>query len=164
MHKANIMKCTDGLFLDVARQIAKEYTDIEFEDRIVDACSMKIVQRPEELDVLVMPNLYGDILSDICAGLIGGLGVAPGANIGTDYAVFEPVHGSAPKYTGMDKVNPLATILSGVMMLKHLGEKDAADRVMKAIDEVLTEGKYLTYDLGGSAKSSEMGKAIAEKL
>lgn len=164
VHKANIMKCTDGLFLDVARQIAKEYTDIEFEDRIVDACSMKIVQRPEELDVLVMPNLYGDILSDICAGLIGGLGVAPGANIGTDYAVFEPVHGSAPKYTGMDKVNPLATILSGVMMLKHLGEKDAADRVMKAIDEVLTEGKYLTYDLGGSAKSSEMGKAIAEKL
>ncbi len=164
VHKANIMKCTDGLFLDVARQIAKEYTDIEFEDRIVDACSMKIVQRPEELDVLVMPNLYGDILSDICAGLIGGLGVASGANIGTDYAVFEPVHGSAPKYTGMDKVNPLATILSGVMMLKHLGEKDAADRVMKAIDEVLTEGKYLTYDLGGSAKSSEMGKAIAEKL
>lgn len=164
VHKANIMKCTDGLFLEVARQVAKDFPDIEFEDRIVDACSMKIVQRPEDLDVMVMPNLYGDILSDICAGLIGGLGVAPGANIGTDYAVFEPVHGSAPKYTGMDKVNPLATIISGVMMLKYLGEKDAADRVMKAIDEVLTEGKYLTYDLGGSAKSSEMGKAIAEKL
>lgn len=164
VHKANIMKCTDGLFLEVARRVAKEFPDIEFEDRIVDACSMKIVQRPEELDVLVMPNLYGDILSDICAGLIGGLGVAPGANIGKDFAVFEPVHGSAPKYTGMDKVNPLATILSGVMMLKHLGEKDAADRVIKAINEVLTEGKYLTYDLGGKAKSSEMGKAIAEKL
>lgn len=164
VHKANIMKCTDGLFLEVAREVAKDFADIEFEDRIVDACSMKIVQKPEDLDVLVMPNLYGDILSDICAGLIGGLGVAPGANIGTDYAVFEPVHGSAPKYTGMDKVNPLATILSGVMMLKHLGEMDAADRVMKAVDEVLTEGKYLTYDLGGSAKASEMGKAIAEKL
>jgi isocitrate dehydrogenase (NAD+) len=164
VHKANIMKCTDGLFLEVARQVAAEYTDIEFEDRIVDACSMKIVQKPEDLDVLVMPNLYGDILSDICAGLVGGLGVAPGANIGKEYAVFEPVHGSAPKYTGMDKVNPLATILSGVMMLKHLGEMEAADRVMKAVNEVLAEGKYLTYDLGGSAKASEMGKAIADKL
>ncbi len=164
VHKANIMKCTDGLFLEVAQNVAEEYSDIEFEDRIVDACSMKIVQRPEDLDVLVMPNLYGDILSDICAGLIGGLGVAPGANFGTDYAVFEPVHGSAPKYAGMDKVNPLATILSGVMMLRYLDEKEAADRVMKAINDVLAEGKYITYDLGGNAKSSEMGKAIAERL
>ncbi|KUK35905.1 MAG: isocitrate dehydrogenase [Clostridia bacterium] len=164
VHKANIMKCTDGLFLEVAREVAADYPDIEFEDRIVDACSMKLVQRPEDFDVLVMPNLYGDILSDLCAGLVGGLGVAPGANIGKDYAVFEPVHGSAPKYTGMDKVNPLATILSGVMMLKHLGEKEAAERVQKAVDDVLTEGKYLTYDLGGTARASEMAKAIAGRL
>ncbi|MGB3912544.1 MAG: isocitrate/isopropylmalate dehydrogenase family protein [Thermacetogeniaceae bacterium] len=164
VHKANIMKCTDGLFLEVARQVAAEYSDIEFEDRIVDACSMKLVQKPEDFDVLVMPNLYGDIISDICAGLVGGLGVAPGANIGKDYAVFEPVHGSAPKYAGMDKVNPLATILSGVMMLKYIGEMEAAERVMKAINQVLEEGKYLTYDLGGSAKGSEMARAIAEKL
>ena len=160
VHKANIMKCTDGLFLEVARQVAAEYVDIEFEDRIVDACSMKLVQKPEDFDVLVMPNLYGDIISDICAGLVGGLGVAPGANIGKDYAVFEPVHGSAPKYAGMDKVNPLATILSGVMMLKYIGEMEAAERVMKAINQVLEEGKYLTYDLGGSAKGSEMARAI----
>lgn len=164
VHKANIMKCTDGLFLEVARDVAADYPDIEFEDRIVDACSMKLVQRPEDFDVLVMPNLYGDILSDLCAGLVGGLGVAPGANIGKDYAVFEPVHGSAPKYTGMDKVNPLATILSGVMMLKHLGEMDAASRVLQAIDDVLVEGKYLTYDLGGSARASEMAEAIAGRL
>jgi len=164
VHKANIMKCTDGLFLEVARQVAAEYSDIEFEDRIVDACAMKLVQKPEDFDVLVMPNLYGDILSDLCAGLVGGLGVAPGANIGKDYAVFEPVHGSAPKYTGMDKVNPLATILSGVMMLRYIGEMEAADRVMKAINQVLEEGKYLTYDLGGTAKASEMARAIAEKL
>ncbi|AFV11133.1 isocitrate/isopropylmalate dehydrogenase LeuB [Thermacetogenium phaeum DSM 12270] len=164
VHKANIMKCTDGLFLEVAREVAADYPDIEFEDRIVDACSMKLVQRPEDFDVLVMPNLYGDILSDLCAGLVGGLGVAPGANIGKDYAVFEPVHGSAPKYTGMDKVNPLATILSGVMMLKHLGEREAAERVQKAVDDVLTEGKYLTYDLGGTARASEMAKAIAGRL
>ena len=164
VHKANIMKCSDGLFLEAARQVAEGYPEIEFEDRIVDACSMALVQNPEDLDVLVMPNLYGDILSDICAGLIGGLGVAPGANIGDGVAVFEPVHGTAPKFAGMDKLNPLATILSGVMMFKYLGEMDAADRVMKAITEVLDEGKYLTCDLGGSAKTSEMGKAIAEKL
>jgi isocitrate dehydrogenase (NAD+) len=164
VHKANIMKCTDGLFLDVAREIASEYPDIAFEDRIVDACCMKLVQRPEDFDVLVLPNLYGDIVSDLCAGLIGGLGVAPGANIGEQCAVFEPVHGSAPKYTGMDKVNPLATILSGVMMLKHLGEQDAAARIAKAVETVLSEGKHLTYDLGGTAKSSEMAEAIAEKL
>jgi isocitrate dehydrogenase (NAD+) len=164
VHKANIMKCTDGLFLDVAREIAREYPDIVFEDRIVDACCMKLVQSPEDFDVLVLPNLYGDIVSDLCAGLIGGLGVAPGANIGEQCAVFEPVHGSAPKYTGMDKVNPLATILSGVMMLKHLGEQDAAVRVAKAVEIVLSEGRHLTYDLGGTAKASEMAEAIAERL
>jgi isocitrate dehydrogenase (NAD+) len=164
VHKANIMKCTDGLFLEVAREIAQEYPEIAFEERIVDACCMKLVQSPEDFDVLVMPNLYGDILSDLCAGLIGGLGVAPGANIGETCAVFEPVHGSAPKYTGMDKVNPLATILSGVMMLKHLGEHEAAARISKAVEAVLTEGRCLTYDLGGTAKSSEMAMAIAEKL
>jgi isocitrate dehydrogenase (NAD+) len=164
VHKANIMKCTDGLFLDVAREIALEYPDITFEDRIVDACCMKLVQSPGDFDVLVLPNLYGDIVSDLCAGLIGGLGVAPGANIGEQCAVFEPVHGSAPKYTGMDKVNPLATILSGVLMLKHLGENEAAARITKAVDTVLSEGRHLTYDLGGTAKSSEMAEAIAEKL
>jgi len=164
VHKANIMKCTDGLFLETGREVAGEYPDIEFEDRIVDACCMKLVQNPADFDVMVMPNLYGDIVSDLCAGLVGGLGVAPGANIGDDVAVFEPVHGSAPKYTGMDKVDPLATILSGVMMLKHLGELDAAGRIEKAVEEVLTEGKYLTYDLGGTAKASEMARAIAEKL
>lgn len=164
VHKANIMKCTDGLFLETAREVAAEYPDIEFEDRIVDACCMKLVQNPGDFDVMVMPNLYGDIISDLCAGLVGGLGVAPGANIGDEIAVFEPVHGSAPKYTGMDKVDPLATILSGVMMLKHLGEPDAARRIEKAIEEVLIEGKYLTYDLGGNAKASEMARAIAEKL
>jgi isocitrate dehydrogenase (NAD+) len=164
VHKANIMKCTDGLFLDVAREIAAEYPEIEFEDRIVDACCMKLVQRPSDFDVLLLPNLYGDILSDLCAGLIGGLGVAPGANIGADVAMFEPVHGSAPKYAGMDKVNPLATILSGVMMLRHIGESEAADLVMQGIEAVLSEGKYLTYDLGGSAKASEMARAIASKL
>jgi isocitrate dehydrogenase (NAD+) len=164
VHKANIMKCTDGLFLQVAREVAADYPEIELEDRIVDACCMKLVQNPEIFDVLVLPNLYGDILSDLCAGLIGGLGVAPGANIGKDAALFEPVHGSAPKYTGMDKVNPLATILSGVMLLKHLGELEAAARVDRAVAAVLTEGKHLTYDLGGTAKTSEMGAAIAEKL
>ncbi|NPV29021.1 MAG: isocitrate/isopropylmalate dehydrogenase family protein [Firmicutes bacterium] len=163
-HKANIMKCTDGLFLETAREVAKDYPDIEFEDRIIDALCMKLVQSPADFDVLVLPNLYGDIVSDLCAGLIGGLGVAPGANIGDEAAVFEPVHGSAPKYAGMDKVNPLATILSGVMMLKHLGELGAADRIMRAIEEVLNEGKSLTYDLGGTAKTSEMAAAIAEKL
>jgi len=126
VHKANIMKCTDGLFLAVAREIAQEYPEIEFEDRIVDNMCMQLVKKPELYDVLVMPNLYGDILSDLCAGLVGGLGVAPGANLGTDIAVFEPVHGSAPKYAGKDKVNPTATILSAVMMLSHLGEEETA--------------------------------------
>ncbi|NMB34937.1 MAG: isocitrate/isopropylmalate dehydrogenase family protein [Firmicutes bacterium] len=164
VHKANIMKCTDGLFLDVAREIAGEYPDIEFEDRIVDNMSMQLVKKPELYDVMVMPNLYGDILSDICAGLVGGLGVAPGANLGTDIAVFEPVHGSAPKYAGLDKVNPTATILSAVMMLFHLGEEETAQKIQAALAAVLAEGKDVTYDLGGTAATSEMTAAIIKKM
>jgi isocitrate dehydrogenase (NAD+) len=162
--KANIMKLSDGLFLECARKVAGDYPDIQFEEMLVDAMAMKLVQAPENYDVLVMPNLYGDILSDLAAGLVGGLGVAPGANVGDEMAVFEPVHGSAPKYAGMDKVNPLATILSGVMMLKHLGEFAAAERVMRGVTAVLAEGKTVTYDLGGSARTSEMATAIIEKM
>lgn len=164
VHKANIMKCTDGLFLEVARQVAQDYPSIEFEDRIVDNMCMQLVQKPELYDVLVMPNLYGDIISDLCAGLVGGLGVAPGANIGQDIAIFEPVHGSAPKYAGQNKVNPTAMILSAVMMLSYLGEKEAAQRVRQALKDVIAEGKTVTYDLGGSAGTMEMAKAIADKL
>lgn len=164
VHKANIMKLTDGLFLESARKIAALYPDIAFEDMIVDAMCMKLVQAPANYDVLVTLNLYGDIISDLCAGLIGGLGVAPGANIGDEIAVFEPVHGSAPKYAGQNKVNPLATILSGIMMLRHLGEVEAADRVTKAVYEVLEEGRCLTYDLGGTAGTQEMAKAIIDKM
>lgn len=164
VHKANIMKLSDGLFLECARQVAAEYSDIEFEEYIVDAMCMKLVQTPENYDVLLLPNLYGDIVSDLCAGLVGGLGVAPGANIGEDVAVFEPVHGSAPRHAGLNRVNPLATILSGVMMLKHLGEIDAADRITAAVIKVLEEKKSLTYDLGGSAGTSEMADAIIAAL
>lgn len=164
VHKANIMKCTDGLFLEVARYVAEEYPRIEFEDRIVDNMCMQLVQKPELYDVLVMPNLYGDILSDLCAGLVGGLGVAPGANIGEGIAIFEPVHGSAPKYAGMNKVNPTAMILSAVMMLQYLGEKEAAAKVERALAEVIREGKTVTYDLGGSASTSEMAEAIVAKM
>jgi isocitrate dehydrogenase (NAD+) len=147
LHKANIMKLSDGLFLDVAREVAVEYPDIEFEDRIIDNMSMQLVRRPSQFDILVAPNLYGDIVSDLCAGLVGGLGIAPGANIGDDMAVFEPTHGSAPKYAGQNKVSPVAMILSGVMMLRYLGEKAAADRLEEAIAAVIAEGKNLTYDL-----------------
>ncbi|GAW91603.1 isocitrate dehydrogenase (NAD(+)) [Calderihabitans maritimus] len=164
VHKANILKLSDGLFLECARKVAQEYPEIEFEDRIVDNMCMQLVQKPELYDVLVMPNLYGDILSDLCAGLVGGLGVAPGANIGDEAAVFEPVHGSAPKYAGQNKVNPLAIILSGVMMLEHLGEFEAAARVRQAVNEVLEEKKFVTYDLGGSAGTSEMADAIIRKM
>ena len=164
VHKANIMKLTDGLFLECARRVAEDYPDIAFEDMIVDAMCMKLVQAPENYDVLVLPNLYGDIVSDLCAGLVGGLGVAPGANIGSDAAVFEPVHGSAPKHAGQNRVNPLAIILSGVMMLEHLGEGEAAARVMRAVTAVLAEGRSLTYDLGGSAGTAEMADAIIKKL
>jgi isocitrate dehydrogenase (NAD+) len=147
VHKANIMKFTDGLFLHVAREVAAENEDVEFEDRIVDNISMQLVQRPEEYDVLVCPNLYGDIVSDLCAGLVGGLGLAPGGNFGTHAAVFEPTHGSAPKYKGQNKVNPMAMMLSGVMMLRHLEERDAADRLEEAVAAVIAEGSSVTYDM-----------------
>ncbi|MDZ4167801.1 MAG: isocitrate/isopropylmalate dehydrogenase family protein [Coriobacteriia bacterium] len=159
VHKANILKHSDGLFLRVAREVAEEYRDsgIEFEDYIVDATCMQLVLHPEWWDVLVLPNLYGDILSDLAAGLIGGLGVAPGANIGTDYAVFEPVHGSAPKYAGKDMANPTAEILSAVLMLNHLGERDAASRVLAAVRSVLAEGERVTYDIRRTNTGSTEG-------
>jgi isocitrate dehydrogenase (NAD+) len=147
VHKANIMKYTDGLFLSVATEVAAQNSDIEFEERIVDNMCMQLVQKPELYDILVLPNLYGDVLSDLGAGLVGGLGVAPGANIGADSALFEPTHGSAPKYAGQNKVNPMAMMLSGVMMLRYLKEKDAADRLENAIAELIVEGKDVTYDM-----------------
>jgi len=164
VHKANIMKLSDGLFLECARKVAAEYPEIEFEDIIVDAMCMHLVQNPENFDCLVLPNLYGDIVSDLCAGLVGGLGVAPGANIGEDGAVFEAVHGSAPQIAGQNKANPMAIILSGAMMLGHLGEPEAANRVVKAVEAVLSEGKALTGDLGGTAGTSEMAEAIIAKI
>lgn len=166
VHKANIMKFSDGLFLECARKVAEEYkdSDIEFEDVIVDAMSMKLVQNPERYDVLVLPNLYGDILSDMGAGLVGGLGVVPGANVGENIAVFEAVHGSAPDIAGKGLANPLATILSGVMMLRHLGELDAADRIDAAVTKVLEEGTKLTTDLGGTASTSEFAEEIIKNL
>jgi isocitrate dehydrogenase (NAD+) len=147
VHKANIMKFTDGLWLTVARAVAAEHPDVEFEDRIADNLCMQLVQRPEEYDVMVLPNLYGDIVSDLAAGLIGGLGVAPGANFGNAVAVFEPTHGSAPKYAGANRVNPLAQLLSGVLMLRHLGEAQAADRLEAAIATLIREGTDVTYDM-----------------
>ena len=168
--KANIMKFTDGLFLDVFREVAKDFPEIEPWENLVDATCMGLVQRPEEFDVLVLPNLYGDILSDLTAGLVGGLGVAPGANIGPDVAVFEATHGSAPKYKGQNKVNPTAMILSGVLMLDHLGERDAAQRLEQAVADVIREGKSVTYDLKASRDdptavgTSEYADAIIEKL
>ncbi|MBE0428512.1 MAG: isocitrate/isopropylmalate dehydrogenase family protein [Thermoleophilia bacterium] len=164
VHKANILKCSDGLFLESVRHIAGGYSDIEFEDRIVDNMCMQLVQKPELYDVMVMPNLYGDILSDLCAGLVGGLGVAPGANIGDEMAVFEPVHGSAPKYAGKDKSNPTATILSAALMLSHLGESGAAARVTAAVRAVIGEGKNVTYDLGGEAGTSGYANAVIEAM
>ncbi|HHV72031.1 MAG TPA: isocitrate/isopropylmalate dehydrogenase family protein [Clostridia bacterium] len=164
VHKANIMKCTDGLFLDTARKVAAEYPQIEFEDMIVDAMCMKLVQTPENYDVLVLPNLYGDIVSDLCAGLVGGLGLAPGANIGEEGAVFEPIHGSAPRRAGQNLANPTATILSGVLMLKYLGEQEAAERIERAVAKVIKEGKKVTYDLGGSTGTSEYADAVIAEL
>ncbi len=170
VHKANIMKFTDGLFLEVARRVAAQYEGkVEFDDRLVDNMCMQLVQKPEGFDVLVLPNLYGDILSDLCAGLVGGLGLAPGANIGDQVAVFEPVHGSAPKYAGQNKVNPVATILSGVLMLEHLGEDKAARRLEKAVAEVLREGRSVTYDLKprndpSAVGTKQMADAIIAKL
>ena len=170
VHKANIMKFSDGLFLATARQVAQGYPDIEFEDRIVDNLSMQLVQRPEEYDVLVLPNLYGDIVSDLCAGLVGGLGVAPGGNIGDQAAVFEATHGSAPKYKGMNKVNPMAMMLSGVLMLRYLEEEQAADRLEGAIAAVIEEGKSLTYDMKPTRDdptavgTSEVADAVIDKM
>jgi isocitrate dehydrogenase (NAD+) len=150
--------------LRVVREIAEQYPEIEFEDRIVDNMCMQLVQKPELYDVLVLPNLYGDIVSDLCAGLIGGLGVAPGANVGAEAAVFEPVHGSAPKYAGQDKVNPMALLRSGVLLLEHLGEQAAARRMEEAIAAVVAEGKDVTYDLGGNAGTRRMAEAIARRI
>lgn len=170
VHKANIMKFSDGLFLEVAREVAKKYPDIGFDDRIVDNMTMQLVQVPEQYDVLVFPNLYGDILSDLCAGLVGGLGVAPGANIGENGALFEATHGSAPKYKGLNKVNPTAVILSGVLMLRYLEETEAADRLENAIADVIREGKYVTYDMKADRKdptavgTREMGEAIIQRM
>jgi isocitrate dehydrogenase (NAD+) len=164
VHKANIMKYTDGLFLECVRKVSQEYPEIVFEEMIVDAMSMKLVQVPNNYDVLVMPNLYGDILSDLAAGLVGGLGMVPGANIGDKEAVFEPVHGSAPKHKGKFVANPTATILAGVMMLKYLGESKAADRVEKAVVKVLEEGKYLTRDLGGNTGTIEYAEAVIDAM
>jgi isocitrate dehydrogenase (NAD+) len=169
--KDNIMKATDGLFYRTAREVAKRYEgQVEYDEWLVDAMCMQLVQKPELYDVLVMPNLYGDILSDLCAGLAGGLGVAPGANIGDGVAVFEPTHGSAPKYAGQNKVNPTALILSGVLMLRHLGEGEAADRVEKAVAAVIAEGKSVTYDLKPTRDdptavgTREMADAVIEKM
>ena len=164
VHKANIMKCTDGLFLEVCRGVAAEYPGIEFEDKIVDACCMQLVQRPEAFDVLVLPNLYGDIVSDLCAGLVGGLGLAPSANIGRDAAIFEAVHGSAPKHAGKNDANPTALILSAVMMLRHLGEAAAADRIERAVLTLLSGGTRLTRDLGGSLGTAEFADAVIAKM
>ena len=165
VHKANIMKLSDGLFLESCRTIAADYGGrIEFEDRIVDNMCMQLVQKPELYDVLLLPNLYGDIVSDLAAGLVGGLGVAPGANIGTEAAVFEPVHGSAPKYAGLDKANPTAMILSGALMLRHMGYPDEATRLEAAVREVIAEGTATTYDLGGSTGTAAFANAIVERM
>jgi len=170
IHKANIMKYTDGLWLRTAETVARDYPDVEFEERIVDNMCMQLVQKPELYDVMVLPNLYGDILSDLGAGIVGGLGVAPGANIGPDGAVFEATHGSAPKYKGQNKVNPTALILSGMLMLKHLGEADAAERLEDAVVAVIKEGKDVTYDLKPhrddptAVGTQEMAEAICNKL
>lgn len=170
VHKANIMKFSDGLWLDVSRDVAKQYPDIEFEDRIVDNMCMQLIQKPELYDVIVLPNLYGDILSDLCAGLVGGLGVAPGANIGEKGAIFEATHGSAPKYKGQNKVNPTALILSAVLMLRHIGKSAEADKLENAVAAVIAEGKDVTYDMKADRNdptavgTSQMADAIIKKI
>jgi isocitrate dehydrogenase (NAD+) len=170
VHKANIMKFSDGLWLEVSRDVAKRYPDIEFEDRIVDNMCMQLIQKPELYDVIVLPNLYGDIISDLCAGLVGGLGVAPGANIGDKAAIFEATHGSAPKYKGENKVNPTALILSGVMMLRHIGKSAEADKLENAVAAVIAEGKNVTYDMKADPNdptavgTSEMADTIIKKI
>ena len=164
VHKANIMKCTDGLFLDVAREIAKEYPEIEGDDKIIDNTCMQLVMNPNQFDVMVMQNLYGDILSDLCSGLIGGLGLVPSSNIGSDYAMFEAVHGSAPDIAGKHLANPTAFLWSACMMLEYLGENETAGRIRKAVDEVLAEGKHLTRDLHGTATTEEYVDAVIARL
>ncbi|HIJ67194.1 MAG TPA: isocitrate/isopropylmalate dehydrogenase family protein [Planctomycetes bacterium] len=170
VHKANIMKYSDGLWLQVSREVAKDYPDIEFEDRIVDNMCMQLIQKPELYDVIVLPNLYGDIISDLCAGLVGGLGVAPGANIGEKGAIFEATHGSAPRYAGQNKVNPTALILSGVLMLRHLGKMAEADRLERAVAAVIAEGKSVTYDMKAdrtdptAVGTKEMADAIIARM
>ncbi len=168
--KANIMKYSDGLFLSVAREVASKYPDIEFQEALIDNLCMQLVRRPQEYDVIVAPNLYGDIISDLCAGLVGGLGLAPGANIGDEIALFEPTHGSAPKYTGQNRVNPMAMMLSGVMLLRHIGEVKAADRLEGAIAAVIAEGKSVTYDMKPTREdpsavgTSAVADAVIKKL
>ena len=168
VHKANIMKFSDGLFLAVAREVARGYPAIEFNDVIIDNLCMQLVRNPKQFDILVLPNLYGDIISDLCAGLVGGLGVAPGANIGEGIAVFEPTHGSAPKYSGQNKVNPIATMLSGMLMLRYLNEFEAADRLEKVVATVIAEGKYVTYDMksdkSGGVGTSQVADAVITRL
>ena len=168
VHKANILKFSDGLFLDTAREVAEEYPDIEFAEMVLDTTCMELVRRPQQFDVLVLPNFYGDLISDLCAGLVGGLGLAPGSNIGDEVAIFEPTHGSAPKYAGQNKANPMAMMLSGVMMLRYLAEKDSAERLEKAIAEVIAEGKDVTYDLkldpSNAVGTSGVADAVTEKL
>jgi len=164
VHKANIMKLTDGLFLRVARDVAAKYGSIQFEEKIVDNMAMQLVVKPQLYDVVVTTNLFGDILSDLCAGLVGGLGLAPSGNIGEKCAVFEPVHGSAPKYAGMNRVNPTATILSSAMMLNFIGKKEAGDAIIDAVAAVIREGRDVTYDLGGSKGTREMAEAIARRI
>ena len=164
VHKANIMKCTDGMFLEEARRIAAEYPGIEFQEMIVDAMCMNLVTAPEKYDVLVLPNLYGDIVSDLTAGLVGGLGVAPGANIGKDADVFEAIHGSAPDIAGKDMANPTAIMLSGVMLLRHIGESSAADCIDEALRRVYASGKYRTFDLGGTTGTKEFTAAVLAEI
>lgn len=164
VHKANIMKCTDGMYLDIFRQIAPEYPQIQAEDVIADAMSMRLVYAPEEYDVLVMPNLYGDILSDLCAGLVGGLGIAPGANIGEKIALFEPIHGTAPTIVGQGIANPTATILSSCLMLKHIGEGAKGDMIEQAVAKVIKDGKTVTADLGGTASTMEFANAVIAEI
>jgi len=164
IHKANIMKLSDGLFLESTRNVSREFIDIAYDERIVDAACMQLVMRPEKFDVLVLPNLYGDIVSDLCAGLVGGLGVVPGANIGLDSAVFEAVHGSAPDIADKNLANPTALLLSGLMMLDHIGEAERAERIRAALMRVLTAGMVRTHDLGGKASTTEFTDAVCREI
>ena len=164
IHKANIMKMGDGLFLESVRKVAREYEDLEYDERIVDATCMQLVMDPGQFDVLLLPNLYGDIVSDLCAGLVGGLGLVPSANLGVERAVFEAVHGTAPDLAGRQRANPTALLLSAVLMLRYLDEDETAERILAALKHVLAEGRVLTNDLGGTASTSEFGEAILKEM